>query len=194
MVDLGCGDGRVIDAIPGTAFGCDASGALLAHAVERAPVVQCRLPDLQWLSSGSIAGAYAVLVLEHLPELAGLFAELGRVVGSGGFVAVVANHPAYTAPGAGPVVDPSDGEVLWRWADYFTEAAGEEPAGAHTMTFHHRPLGNIIRAAAASGWLLDTLVERALTIDPQDQLLAGQDRIPRLVGLRWLKSPPLGAD
>ncbi|MBT8198544.1 MAG: class I SAM-dependent methyltransferase [Acidimicrobiia bacterium] len=188
VLDLGCGDGRIMTTMDGPVLGCDLSPTLLAHATDVAPVVRCLLPNLQWLRSGKLGGAYAVLVLEHLPDLNQLFAELARVVDDRGFVAVVANHPAYTPPGAGPIVDAADGEVLWRWADYFTPAAGEEPAGEGSMTFHHRPLGSIIEAASTSGWLLDTLVERPLTIDPDNTLLAGQDRIPRLIGLRWLKS------
>lgn len=167
--------------------GCDLSPRLLGAAAVEGPVVRCRLPDLGWLRDDSVAGAYAVLVLEHIAEMDRFFAESHRVVETGGSLTVIANHPAYTPPGAGPVIDPADGEVLWRWADYFTPAVGLEPAGAGRMAFHHRPLGAIVAAARAAGWLLEFLEERPITVEPGDATLAGQDRIPRLIGLRWLK-------
>ena len=85
-----------------------------------------------------------------------------RAVRPGGVLALVANHPAYTAPGSGPLVDPDDGEVLWRWGPYMEEGTTEEPAGEGTVVFHHRSLARLLSAAAAAGWCLDRLVEHGV--------------------------------
>ena len=187
-LDLGCGEGQVMRAIaPATVVGCDASHRLLLLASSSGPVVRCQLPDLGWLRTDAVAAAYSVLVIEHLPSVAPLFAEVGRVVEDGGTLVIVMNHPAFTPDGAGPIIDKTDGEVLWRWADYLTEGSGVEPAGAGVVTFHHRPLGSILEAASQAGWFLERLVERALGPETVagDPLLGGQDQIPRLLGVRW---------
>ena len=126
-------------------------------------------------------------MLEHLADVRPLFVETARIVKSGGFFVVIANHPAYTAPGAGPLVDARDGEVLWRWGPYFSEAVGLEPAGPGNVTYYHRPLGVLLTEAAAAGWALERFDERGLSpaIVSSSTSLAGQDHMPRMVGVRW---------
>jgi hypothetical protein len=104
---------------------------------------------------------------------------------------VVANHPAFTAPGAGPLIDPVDGEVSWRWGRYLEPGISIEPAGGVNLAMHHRPLGLILTAAGAVGWRLTRLDERghgpaAIERDP---LLAAQRHVPRLLGLRFQNAP-----
>ncbi len=187
VLDLGCGEGQLLRAL-GTpdAVGCDVSITLLRHARRTNPVVRSRLPDLRWARSGVFTAACAVLVLEHLPTL-DLFAEAHRVVAPGGALVVVMNHPAYTPPGAGPIIDQSDGEVLWRWGRYFEEVAGSEPAGESAVVFHHRPLGTILTTAGESGWALRRLVEEGLAPETvlRDPGFTGQEQMPRLLGARW---------
>jgi SAM-dependent methyltransferase len=190
VLEIGCGEGQVLRSIPATPrFGCDVSVSLLELAAGHAPVVRCRLPDLGWVRTGVIETMVAVMVLEHVAELETLLREAARCVADGGTLTVVMNHPAYTAPGAGPVVDQSDGEVLWRWGPYFERVASTEPAGAGVMTFHHRPLGVLLTTAATAGWRLQTCDERALgpAAVARAPGLAGQEHIPRLLGLRWAR-------
>lgn len=191
-LDLGCGEGQLLRALPGAGLGCDLSQALLSRAADAAPVVRCRLPDLGWLRDGSVAAVTCVLVLEHLPEIDGLFAEVARVLRPGGVLVLVMNHPAYTADGAGPVVDLSDGEVLWRWGEYFAEGRGHEPAGESTVVFHHRPLAVVLNAAASSGLTLERFEERGFSPEAvaRDASLAGQEHFPRLLGARWRRAAP----
>ncbi len=189
VLDLGCGEGQIMRAVeaPGI-VGCDLSRGLLQRARQSHPVVRCRLPDLRWARSGAFAAAYAVLVLEHLSTL-DLLSEVHRVVEPGGALVMVMNHPAYTPVGAGPVIDQTDGEVLWRWGRYFIEESSAEPAGEHTVVFHHRPLGAILTAAARSGWGLDRLVEQGLGPETiaRDRGFAGQEHMPRILGARWTR-------
>lgn len=188
-LDLGCGEGqgmRTIAAAGARAVGCDLDQTLLGHARSAGPVVRGRLPGLEWLATAAVDGAYAVLVLEHLEEIARLWEETARVVRPGGVMAVVANHPVFTAPGAGPLIDPTDGEVTWRWGRYLEPGVSVEPAGSFNLAMHHRSLGTLLSGAAAAGWRVERLIERGPgeAASARDPLLAAQRHIPRLVGVR----------
>ena len=196
ILDIGCGEGRLLRALEGAdVVGCDLSADLLRRVGPSVPVVQCRLPELSWLQSGTVGAAICVLVLEHVDDLEAFLAEVSRVLEPGGAFVLVMNHPAYTAPGAGPVVDLSDGEVLWRWGPYFDRASATEPAGSGLVLFHHRPLSALLNAAARQGLALRRLDERALGPEAvADQPgLAGQEHFPRLLGVKWRKGP-IGPD
>lgn len=194
-LDLGCGEGEVMRAIAaagGATVGCDLSEPLARRAASTGPVAVCRLPDLGWLRGGVVDGACAVLVLEHLADAAPLFREAARVVRPGGSLVLIANHPAYTAPGSGPLIDPEDGEVLWRWGPYLEEGCSEEPAGEGWVVFHHRSLGLLLTAAAEAGWCLQRLVEQGVGEEraAEDPLLAAQRHIPRFLAARWALHRP----
>jgi SAM-dependent methyltransferase len=188
-LDAGCGEGRVMRAavVAGArVIGCDLNLELLHHAKTEGPVVACRLPGLDWIRPGALDGAYACLVIEHLVELDSFFSALATSVRTGGPLVLVVNHPLFTAPESGPVVDPTDGEVFWRWGSYLADGFTEEPAGPGRVTFHHRPLAALLNAAAQAGWALQHTIERAAPTT-RDPLLASQGHIPRLLGLRWSK-------
>ncbi len=186
-LDVGCGEGRVRRQLEVASIGCDISMELLQTARRSGAVVRCRLPSLGWLREGAVDGAYAVLVLEHLPDADRFFAETARVVRPGGSLVVVANHPAFTAAGSGPIVDLNDGEVLWRWGPYFEPAEVTIPLGTGEVTMHHRPLGALLTAAAGAGWSLSIMCEQPLSSAAVQAVpgYAGQGSMPRLVGLRW---------
>lgn len=189
-LDAGCGEGQGLRAVAGRGarvVGCDLNDRLLRRARRSAPVVRARLPALDWLAEGSLDGAYLVLVVEHLEEPGALLEGLARVVRPGGCLVVVMNHPVFTAPGSGPIVDPRDGEVLWRWGSYLEEGRVREPAGGGQVTFFHRPLGQVLGVAARTGWTLERLVERGAGegAAQRDPLLARQVMMPRLLGARW---------
>jgi len=128
--------------------------------------------------------AYAVLVIEHVSEPEDLLAEAARIVRPGGTFSLILNHPMWTAPGSGPFVDPQDGEVLWRWGGYLERGHTDEKAGAATVRFHHRPLGDLLTSTASAGWHLEVAIERTIA-GAGDPLLEMQEGIPRLMGLRW---------
>lgn len=192
-LDLGCGDGRLLEAISrrgAVGVGVDASPRLLETAARRGAVVAGRLPELGFLGDASVDGVAVVLVLEHVAGEKTLFAEAARVTVPGGPLVLVVNHPVMTAPESAPVVDPQDGEVTWRWGDYLGEGHSEEPAGDLVIRFHHRSMGRLLTMAAEAGWRLERLEERA--VGParagRDPLLAAQAGIPRLLGARWTRS------
>ncbi len=187
-LDLGCGEGQVMRSLGETVVGTDVSLRLLRRARHAGPVVCARLPSLDWLRPATIDLAYAVLVLEHLPGL-DLFASAARVVRPGGRLIVVMNHPAFTPATAGPVMDHTDGEILWSWGNYFEQAPATMPAGESEIVFHHRPLGDVLNAAAAVGWSLERFVERGFSPAAIEAVpgYTGQEQMPRLLGVRWLR-------
>lgn len=189
IVDLGCGEGQGMRRLPKEAFGIDLSHELLRRSGLADRTFVARAPDLRALRTGVVDTMYSVYLLDLLADVLGFFEEAARVVAPDGVLIVVINHPAYTAPGSAPLMD-EDGEVLWRWGAYFIAGSSEEPAGERTVTFHHRPIGDILTAAAAAGWVLEELVERPLSPDTVDAIpgYTGQEHIPRLAGFRWRRA------
>ncbi|HEY6635930.1 MAG TPA: class I SAM-dependent methyltransferase [Acidimicrobiia bacterium] len=176
-LDLGCGEGRVmraVDAAGGSTHGLDANHSLAVRAgrafVAELPVIPIR--------DDVYDGVYCVLTLEHVPDHIGVFVESARVARPGGVLALVMNHPIWTAPGSTPISD-QYGEVLWRPGGYFDGGFSEIPAGAATVTFHHRSMAGLLGAAAEAGWRLEQIVEQP-HFPFEDQ--AG---IPRLLACRW---------
>lgn len=190
-LDVGCGEGRVMGAVAavgGVVMGLDLAPDLLGVAAASGPVVRWKLPTLTPLTDASFDGAYVVLVLEHIEDHETLLLELARVVRPEGCLVVVVNHPLFTAPESAPIQD-EDGEVLWRPGAYFGSGWTDEPAGEGTIRFHHRPMADLLTAAAAAGWCLQRLVELGPTEAQiaRHPALEAQRHIPRLLGARWIK-------
>lgn len=193
-LDAGCGDGAVADRVTEAgeaAVGADVNPELAARAARRHPTVRLRLPDLSCIRDRSLDGAYAVLTLEHIADRERFFSETARVVRPGGALAAVINHPVYTAPGSGPILDPSDGEIFWRFGDYLTPGVATEPAGGEQVAFHHLPIGLLLTQAAAAGWSLRRVLERGVgsRAAARDPILARHGQIPHLMALRWSLAP-----
>lgn len=197
VADLGCGEGQWLRWLTNArtaetaaadvlALGCDLSETLLEQAAQSAPVVRCRLPDLGWLRDGSIDAAFSVYVVDLIVDLDRFFAETARVVADGGRLTVIVNHPVFTAPGSAPFMD-QDREVLFRWGEYFGTGSSVEPAGDHGVRFHHRSMARWLTAAAVAGWSLERLEERGLSSEAiaRDPGYAGQEQIPRILGVTW---------
>lgn len=188
ILDVGCGEGRLMaDLVVAGAepYGVDLSTELLETARLYGPVVRVELPSLGCILDGVFDAALVSLVLEHLEDEVTLFAELGRVVKAGGRLALVVNHPVFTAPDSAPIQE--DDEVLWRPGRYFERGYTDEKAGDGTIRFHHRTMAELLNAASAGGWDLERMVELGATDSQVERhpALAQQRHIPRLLGAAW---------
>jgi SAM-dependent methyltransferase len=178
-LDLGCGEGRVKRAVEGrggVVVGVDLNEGLAGLARRSVVGLVEHLP----FRDDACDGAYAVLVLEHLTGIGSFFDETARVVRPGGALAIVMNHPLWTATGSTPIGD-AEGEILWRPGAYFEEGHTDVAAGEHRVRFYHRPLGTILGTAAATGWSLESLVEGSHA--------EAIPEVPRLLACRWRLLP-----
>lgn len=187
-LDVGCGEGQVMRTLGGEIVGTDISEPLLRIARAAGPVVRARLPDLSWVRSGSFDRAVCVGVIEAVPDHRHLFSELHRVVRPDGLVHLVANHPVTTAPGAQPMMDPR-GESFWRWGQYLAHGEIEQEMGDHSVVLHHRPLGDLLTAAADTGWRLAQLIEHGPSAATRARYpdYFGHAHAPVLLGATWAR-------
>jgi SAM-dependent methyltransferase len=185
-LEVGCGEGQVMRALGGDIIGTDISMPLLRQARQVGPVVRGVLPDLSWARSAAFDRCVCVGVLELVADHQRLLRELHRVTRSQGSLNVVMNHPVATSPHAAPLVDPA-GEVLWRWGRYLTQGDVEQDLDDHTVVLHHRPLGDLVTAAADVGWTLVRLIEHGPSEATRSRYSEyfGHDQVPTLLGLRW---------
>lgn len=187
VLEVGCGEGQVLRLLRdagAVAFGMDLDLGLATLARDSFRGV---LPSLAAVRTESVDAVVCSLVLEHLPSLDGVFDEWHRVTRTGGWCALVVNHPLQTAPDGGPITDPVDGEVYLRVGEYFGDGWTDEPAGSGTVRFHHRPLSAVLESAAAAGWALERFEERPISDEllASDPSWAGHEHLPRLLGVRW---------
>ncbi len=176
-LDVGCGEGRVLRAVEergAAVIGLDLSARLIKEAGTGVVADLHRIP----MRDGSFDGVYSVLTLEHVADHGAFFTEAARVTMPDGVLAIVINHPSWTAPGSTPISEP-DGEVLWRPGDYFSNGTSEMPAGEGTVIFHHRSMADLLNAAAEAGLRLEHMVEQ-----PHHEV-EDQGGIPRLLACRW---------
>lgn len=176
-LDLGCGEGRVMRAMRG--LGCEVVGIDVNERLAgmARPSVVATIPAIP-IRDASVDGVYCVLTLEHVADHVSVFDEAARVTRAGGIFGLVMNHPVWTAPDSTPIED-SDGEVLWRPGEYFSDGRSEVPAAGNKLVFHHRTMGSLLNAAASAGWSLELMKEQ-----PHHDI-EGQEGIPRLLGCRW---------
>jgi SAM-dependent methyltransferase len=168
--------------------GCDLNPSLLKLARRRGSVVRTRLPDLSWARPNSFDGALVGLVLEHLEDEASFFRQVAQAVKRRGTLALVINHPIWTAPDSSPIED-SAGETLWRPGTYFKRGYSDEPAGQSRVRFYHRTLAELLNAASDAGWDLRQVIECGVSNEQIARVpdYAGQEHIPRILGVRWSK-------
>jgi SAM-dependent methyltransferase len=185
-MDLGCGEGQGMRLIGHSTLGCDLSQDLLVQADSDGRVARTRLPDLRWIRTASLDTAFSVYLLDLIEDHLKFFEEVARTVKPAGSLVIVINHPAYTAPGSAPLAD-GEGDILWRWGSYFSRGSSTEPAGQGEVRFFHRPMADLLGAAATAGWKLDAMIERGLSPETIARIpgYEGQEVIPRLLGVRW---------
>jgi ubiquinone/menaquinone biosynthesis C-methylase UbiE len=151
VLDLGCGTGRHALWLAGegaVVTGVDFSEGMLAEARRKARAhrVCFVVHDMhEPLPFGDAAFDIVVsgLVLEHLREVGGFFAEAHRVLRPGGRAVVSAMHPAMFLRGKqAAFTDPVSGEKV--------------RPGSHAHT-----IADFVMAAVRAGFTLEGLVERA---------------------------------
>lgn len=177
-LDLGCGEGRVMRSLislGASTYGLDINEKLVSRAGKYGVVADLRALPIR---ANSVDGIYMVLVLEHISDHRAVLAEAARLTKPGGVLALVANHPVWTAPNSTPITD-AEGEVLWRPGDYFGAGISEIPVPEGTIVFNHRSMSELLNSAAAAGWSLQKMIER-----PHHDL-EDQGGIPRLVACQW---------
>ncbi|MFQ5558307.1 MAG: class I SAM-dependent methyltransferase [Acidimicrobiales bacterium] len=133
-----------------------------------------RLP----VADESIDAVVVCLVLEHVDELDGSFAELGRVLRPGGRLVLMLNHPLLQTPGSGMIIDHvlDPPETYWRIGPYLDEAETiEEVQGGVFVRFVHRPLARYVNAVLAAGLRIVRMEEPA----PPEGFLATADEYDR---------------
>lgn len=188
-LDVGCGEGRLMALLRqggAVVVGCDLNRPLLGLAHLYGPVAKTQLPELGWVRPSSFDGALVGLVLEHIDDEIRFFLGVAHTVRRGGVLALVINHPIWTAPDSSPIEDPS-GEMLWRPGRYFDRGYSDEPAGDGTVRFHHRSMADLLNAASQAGWDLERMEERGVSAAQVERYpeYLGQQHIPRLLGVRW---------
>jgi SAM-dependent methyltransferase len=197
VLDVGCGEGQVARIAAG--IGLDVVGIDPAWA--QVSVATTRSAGERYVQGGAAALPFAVasfdaaiacLVFEHIVDLDHAVAEVARVLRPGGRFLLLLNHPLLQTPGSGwiddQILDPP--EQYWRVGDYLAEASTiEEVQKGVFIRFEHRPLSRYLNALAASGLLLEHMVEPA----PPPGFLAQADEyaaastIPRLLFLRMVR-------
>ena len=103
-------------------------------------------------------------MFEHLDRVQEPFAEIARVLRSGGRFALFLNHPLLQTPGSGWIddhmVEPPD--QYWRIGPYLTEThLVEEVRKDVFIPFVHRPLHRYINALGDAGLVVREMHEPA---------------------------------
>jgi SAM-dependent methyltransferase len=192
VLDVGCGEGQVARAVAGgrrLVVGIDPAPAQLGRAVSRGggPTFVRAPGERLPFRDGSFDAAVCCLVIEHVPDVDAVFAEVARVLGAGGRFLLLVNHPMFQGIGSGLVDDHILGERYWRVGPYLREdvVVEEVDPGVH-IPFAHRPLSGYLNPLADLGLLLTRMEEPA----PLPQFLNGsldpdlESVIPRLLLLR----------
>jgi ubiquinone/menaquinone biosynthesis C-methylase UbiE len=170
ILDLGCGTGRHalrLAAAGATVTAMDFSDGMLARASDRAGSlpIHFRAHDLtQPLSfaDASFDRIVCALVLDHIPDLPPLFAEMRRVCSPAGFAVISVMHPAMMLRG-----------VEARFTDRTTGREIRPASTRHQLT-------DYINAALAAGWTL----EHASEHEVDEALAARSERARKYAG--WL--------
>jgi SAM-dependent methyltransferase len=173
---LGCGSGRCLDAGCGTGIhistvqalgwsvvGVDVSGDQLRVARgrtgPRSQLVHADAATLPFVDDAFDA-AYATLIHTDVEDIAGVFAEVRRVIRPGGRFVYVGTHPCFVGPFAERkpdgihVLHPGYCDAGWR-----LEGPGLGPGIRSRVGVRHVPLGDLLMAVLDAGLTLSAIEE-----------------------------------
>ncbi|MEW6152636.1 MAG: class I SAM-dependent methyltransferase [Actinomycetota bacterium] len=201
VLDVGTGEGQVarLACGPGVGsrrvVGVDPTWAQLTVARERGggpSFGRAQAASLPF-ATGSFDAVVACLVFEHIDDVDGALAEVGRVLRAGGRFLFFLNHPLLQTPGSGWIDDHILDEQYWRIGPYLLEDKTlEEVEKDVFIPFVHRPLSRYVNAMAGAGLYLRRMDEPA----PPPGFLARATEyreaatVPRLLFLLAEKAPP----
>lgn len=197
VLDVGAGEGqlaRLVAAKGADVMACDITWSQIIEAARRGggPVpVQAEAARLPF-ADDSFDAVLACLVFEHISDVDGAIAEVGRVIGDGGHFVFMLNHPLLQTPNSGwiddQILDPP--EQYWRVGDYLVESEviEEVELGVH-IPFVHRPLSRYVNALAKNGLVITRMIEPAPPAGFLDRAsaYAAAATIPRLLVLDAMK-------
>jgi ubiquinone/menaquinone biosynthesis C-methylase UbiE len=172
VLDLACGQGffaREFYKLGARVTGADVSRKLIDIARQNSPkdiaFHVAPASELAFLKDASMDKIAIVLALQNIEEVADGLRECFRVLGKGGELYIVLNHPAFRIPKASSWGWDEAAGMQYRRVDaYLSEAKieiqmhpGDKP-GEHTISFH-RPLQYYFKALNKAGFAVSLLEE-----------------------------------
>jgi SAM-dependent methyltransferase len=181
-LDVGCGTGIYISQaaeLGWSVTGVDVSQDQLRVARRRLgqPAdLLCADATALPLASSSVDAVYAMMIHTDVPDIAAVFAEMGRVLASGGRFVYVGTHPCFVAPFI--VRQPDETTVIqpgYLDTRRYDEGPGIGDGIRSRVGAYHQPLSALIGALPASGLQIDRIEE--LRGDPPRLLALSARRV-----------------
>jgi SAM-dependent methyltransferase len=160
-LELGCGTGAwaaPVRALGWHPVGADVSGAMLAYAAGRLPVVRADAAALP-VRAGSVPAVITVMAHTDMPDYPAVLAQAARVLAPGGVLVHVGVHPCFCggfadrSDPAAVVIRPGYRDGHWTTASW-TNRGVRDKVGAS-----HFPLPELFAAFTAAGLVPDRLAE-----------------------------------
>ena len=180
-LDVGCGTGVYIAqaaelgwSLTGVDISADQLRVARRRLGEQADLLcadAARLP----FASGSFDAAYAMMIHTDVPDIAEVFAEMGRVLTNGGRFVYVGTHPCFVAPF---IARQPDETIVVHPGNLKVRRHGEGPGIGDGIRArvgaYHQPLSALIGALPVAGLQIDSIEE--LHGDPPRLLALGARR------------------
>jgi len=167
IIDVCCGQGVLLKPLlelgVGKVIGIDASPRLIAAAKARYGMerrVQLITADAcapgAW-ADGRQDAATCVMAVHDVADAVALFANMARALKPGGRAVVVLMHPCFRIPRQSHWGWDAEHKIQYRRLDAYASAGAISitthpgKASGEQTTFHHRPLGELLRAIGQGG-------------------------------------------
>ena len=185
VVDLGCGNGYLFGKLSPRArfIGVDGSDLLLEKAKERTK----KLESTQFISSDiskplplddHIADiVIANMVLQYVPDLAGVCQNITRILKKDGLCIMIIDHPGHLLFLRAQEVAGKSNNKFLDSTSYFIEGERRKKSlwDKAILTFYHRTVTSYINAFA-----------KQFHLDQMDEV-SEDGEMPRVLGLKWKK-------
>ena len=171
VLDLACGEGffaREFAKLGAKVIGADISSELIEKAKKAGgPILYKVAPatKLTFAKDKEFSVAVCVLALQNIEDIKGVFAEVRRVLATGGRFVIVLNHPTFRVLKRSSWGFDEAAQVQYRRIDGYLSAAKimvdmhpGKTGGPTTVSFH-RSLQDFTKALAANGFAITRLEE-----------------------------------